>query len=403
MDSTAQGRFPYKGAVALVYVTMLFEGALNIILVASMTLLSQHYGLNAADISLMVSLRGIGAMVTLYFSGKLSDIVGRRKMIAVGGLLAIVFLVCMPLNKSYALALVLSVVAGVAHGMMDPSGLAVLFDCFDDAGPAMSFILVFFAGGSALTSFLSGMMIQYQISWQYLYWGYAVVGVLQLMFTLAVKLPKVSARTKQQNQPNDARVIQFTHKPTFKREGLLLGGMVLCNAAAVALLYTWVSTYAQEVKGIGEAASVQVLTLYQIGSAMGGAFFAYALRKVHTTVFLALNPAIALVTLFLAIVSPSLLLFRIAFFLLGSTLGIIFLLAINMGGQLFAHSSGAATGALGTVSMLGNTLIVMLSGRMIPITGMQPVFWIALFLLLLSFVTALYLGHIYRKLTVKMR
>lgn len=365
----------YRSAVLMTYGVLFLEGVLTIILIASMSPLVKHYGVTKSDISVMIALRGFGCMVSLPFSGALSDKYGRRNMILLGALLCGVFFVGMALTTSFTLGLILCVLAGIGHGFMEPSAMALLFDIFEDAGPAMSISQIFFGGGSALTSFLAAVMVQSGTPWQALFWMYAGVNLLLVILAIAFKAPPINSGTQTR-----APVIAYTKPPQLKPAIWLLGAAIFINSCATTLLFTWITEYAHQFKGFEQAASMQVLTGYQVGAVISALTFAWVLTRVHTTRLMVLNPIVATAALGLALLTRTYAVLSISILLYGVMIGVVFSLMITTGGALFPHRSGTVTGILGMANMMGNSFITLLSGQALRFTGVDTLMVVALVL-----------------------
>lgn len=355
---------PYRSAVAVTCGVLFLEGSMTIILVAVMAAMARQFGVSEADISVMIALRGFGCMISLPFSGMLSDKLGRRSMILLGAALSLVFFAGMALTPSYMLGLALCFLAGIGHGLMEPSAVALLFDIFPDAGPAMSFSQMFFGGGSALTSFLAALLVQWGLSWKYLFWGYAVLCLLMLALARAFHAPPMVGG-KQTRPP----AITYTTQPQFKKEGVLLSAAIFVNSCGCTLLFTWIATYAQQVKGFAQGVSMQMLTGYQTGAVLSALLFAWVLTRVHTTKLMVFNPLVSIALLGAAMLTPSLPVFSVLIFLCGLLLGVTFSLVVTTGGALFSQRSGTASGMLGMANMMGNALITLVSGQALRFTG----------------------------------
>ncbi|MBT2730477.1 hypothetical protein J7E63_26990 [Bacillus sp. ISL-75] len=65
--------FRMASSLYINYFNYLLLGMMNIILVSNMSFLSEQFGTDSLGISLLISAIGLGKLVTLSFSGRLSD------------------------------------------------------------------------------------------------------------------------------------------------------------------------------------------------------------------------------------------------------------------------------------------------------------------------------------------
>ena len=135
---------PFKGVIGLSYLTMFFEGALNVIIVALMLTLEDHFGVSGAEAALLVSLKSLGTILTLYIAGDLSDKFGRKKIMLVGLFFFLLFILGFGFVDDFRFLYIFALLGGMGHGLMDSPGISLLFDAIKgNTGPAMSLVSVF--------------------------------------------------------------------------------------------------------------------------------------------------------------------------------------------------------------------------------------------------------------------
>ncbi len=386
--------FPYLGAVSVTYLAMMFEGALNVAIVAIMVMLSKYLDRDIAQISLLVSAKGLGTMLTLYTSGRLSDRYGRKRIILIGAISFTAFVIGLLLSSNYMFALFFAFLAGVGHGLMDAPALSLLFDAFPgNTGPAMSIVQIFFAGGGVLTTLFASFLIANSLPWQYLFYVY-LLAIALLMFLIA----KANFPVRDKSSKIKRKTIVFDELPQVKKEGVLLGVSVLLFAIAQAIMMTWLPTYASTMKGITDYNAVRLLTSFQVGAVSGAFVFAWILRKTHTTTLMVSNPLIAGLMMVGILITTNVTLLFIFVFVYGFMMGVYFSLCINMGGELFYAQAGSATGAVGTLNMVGNTIMVALSGRVLKLLGISSLFYFSMIVLFALVVVAIIFRKKYLRL-----
>lgn len=348
----------YIGAIALSYVTMFFEGALNVVLVAFMMTLATQFGKNQAEIALLVSLKSFGTMMTLYLAGHLSDKFGRKWIMLLGLFFFVIFLCGFAFIDSYAILLIVSILGGIGHGLMDSPGMTLIFDAIDgNAGPAMSLVQVFFAGGGVVATLMGSLFIARGFPYQNFFILFLGLAVILLFMILRVNFPPVKSA-----QPE----FKVDEKKTVKNSPLkamtILMVCMILSATFQSIMTTWTPTFAIDAKNMAEAQGVSMLSAYQIGSVVGAFVLSYLLRKFNTTTFMVLNPFFAGLFVIMILFVSHPVLTVIGLFGIGFFQGVYFSLCINMGGVIFAEKAGAATGAIGTVNMLGFSIMITATG-----------------------------------------
>lgn len=374
--------FKYKRAMALSYFAMFFEGALSVIIIGFMAVLSQKLNRSVGEIAILTSIKSFGTLFVLFFSGRISDKYGRRLPIMIGALLFMVFVIGFVMTKDYTIAMGLAFIGGLAHGFMDTPGMSLLFDALKgNTGPAMSFVQVFYSAGAVMITSVASLFIKNNWEYSHVFLFMAGMNVLLIMLCMLTNFPEISGKSSKKSN------IVYEFAPDIQREGLLLLLCTFCSTGFTALMTTWIPTYLEHVKHFELAHSVATLSIYQIGAVSGAFIFALVLRKVHSTILMMTNPAITLLLLCTLFLVNDFFLIQIIVLILGFFMGLYFSLCINMGGELFRANAGAITGAVASSSMLGRTICVWLSGRMIADVGIGVIFLsgIALLIFLTAF------------------
>ena len=108
---------------------------------------------------MLISVVGIGHLLTINIAGKLSDRYGRKPLIIAAAVLYAVFLVGTPLSTHFQIALLFAFFAGISNSLLDSGAYPALNESFKEAaGTAIVLIKAFMSIGAiilpALISFL---------------------------------------------------------------------------------------------------------------------------------------------------------------------------------------------------------------------------------------------------------
>lgn len=388
-------KFKYPGAITVSYGEMFIEGSVASIKIALMSVYAVKFGKNLGDISILLTLSSVGILLSLFLSGMISDKTGRRAPIFLGNLLFTVFLFAFPLTDNFNVALVLWFIVGIAHGLTDTPSMSLLFDALaGNTGPAMSFVQVFFASGGIMASLMASAIIRYDLDYKIAFFAILVINLIIMTVIIKSRFP----HTARVQSAASVRPYIYKREPSIMREGVLLLLCTLLFSFYSGIFSTWLPTYMETVKGFTSASAVAMLSVNQGGAMIGALCFAIVLRKIHTTVLMALNPLAAVVLFALLLLSSQhWLLYGIVLFI-GFFMGLFFSLAINMGGELFFEHAGTATGAVGTTTMIGSTVMVFLTGRLIESVGIGRLFPLSFYALLVLVVLTFIFRHNYKTL-----
>lgn len=368
-----QKEFKYKRAISVTYGAMFYEGAMNVILISLMPLLSQRYGVSTGDMGLLISAKSIGTFFMLYVSGYWSDKYGRKPVIFSGAICMLFFILGLIVSNNFYLAIIFAFMGGIGHGIMDAPSMSIIFDLFpSNPAPGMSLVQVFFSGGGVAVTITTAQILKYGLDWRLILYAFAFIGVALAFLTYSAVFPP-----KYRLEPDSsgtAQVPKYKSEPLLKKEGAMLAICMAFFAVYQAVVFTWMPTFAEAGKGLSEADSLSVLTVYQIGTVIGALVFSQVLRKIHATQVMILNSLMTLLLFVGFLWVTTLTTIFIVTFLMGIFMGIFFSLCINMGGELFSEKAGTMTGLLGTVNMLTNSISLIVSGQLIKVIGITSIY-----------------------------
>lgn len=377
-------------AITVTYGSMIFEGAIITLLVALMTPLSARLNVSTGVVSTLLTAQGFGTVATVYISGNISDKIGKQKMILFGLIFYFIFLIGMMITTNFYIALFLSLLAGMGHGFMDSPAISMLIDIFGDfSGPAMSVVAVFFSGGGAMSSIIVGRLLALNLDFRIIFIIYLVIATVVAFVALKANYPK---RQKREKKQVDAKTQQANRK-TLLATASFLALITFLFASANVILRTWIPTYSLEVLKVSIEKSINMLTFLQIGNVLGAFFFAYILTKIHATKVMVVNGLVATISLVLLLLFNKSVIPLIM--LSGAVLSIGFSLALNIVGELFIENSGQATGFIGTSVMAAGMVMTFITGRLLPIIGVNGLMWISVAIVVIAAVLSIFFRIIF--------
>lgn len=373
--------------LVVAYGAMFFEGGLNVILSALMLPLSMLLCVDVGKIALLIAVKNLFTLAFLYISGFLSDRYGRKYFIGIGGCFFLIFLVVMLMSHNFYWAIIASACAGIGHGFMDSPSQSLIFDVFgDQAGSAMSFVQVFFAGGAMLTSLLAAYFLNVAIDYKLLFILLCFIGFVLLVLSQWIKYP-------------ERKIVESNVKYNTDYKKLLwLLSLTFCYGCYFILLITWLPLYLTNVFGFSESFSVLMLTFNQLGSIVGSLCWAYLLSKWRLVSLMKMNAFLGLIVILGVLFVKIDWLVVVLVILLGFILGNFFSCCIGLGGELFVLRKGWITGLVASANMLAASLLASISGFLVTSFGVWLVFGLAglfvvLCVVLVNVIYRLYYSH----------
>ncbi|WP_043934465.1 MFS transporter [Bacillus sp. EB01] len=383
-----------------VYLNYLLLGMINVIIASNMNFLSQQLNTGSAEISFLISAIGIGKLVTLSFSGRLSDKVGRKPLVVTATLLYVVFLVGIPLAPNYLFAFVFAIIAGICNSIMDSGAYPALIEAFpNNPGTAMVLLKAFISIGATLLPILVVLITSNHLFYGLAFFVPAAAYLINGFFLTLAAFPKhKEGKFDYLLVDYSSTRKRFSVKPRFRREGI---GVVLIAFSSVALfmiIQIWLPTYGQEIVGLGKVAAIGLLSFYSIGGLISVLLLAILFKKgINPITVMTIYPSIALITLLVLLALPYPEVIMICAFVLGLSTSGIFQLAVTIMAEFFPDTKGTSTAYVSLASSLAFIVIPFITGMITKYFSVTSVFIIDLGIAVLTILLGINLSFRYRR------
>ncbi|WFE14962.1 MFS transporter [Bacillus atrophaeus] len=386
-----------KMAIGL-YINYFLLGMVNIILASNMESLSKQLGTTAAGISYLVSAIGIGKLVSLAVAGRLSDKYGRKPFVVAASFIYLIFLIGIPLAPNYALAFIFAVSAGIANSFLDSGTYPALIEGFPKkASSATVLVKAFVSIGATLLPFFISFIVAQDLFYGYTFFLPAIIYFINGFFLLKVAFPNHNQKDAAGTSGASAQD-QFKSQPKLRQEGLAIIILGFTSTALFVLVQVWLPKFGQEVLGMPEVQSVQLLSYYSIGALVSVLLLAVLLNKVIKPVtVMIVYPAIALVSLLALLFIHQPAVSVISSFVIGLSTAGVFQLAMTVMAELFPANKGTITSFVNTAASLAFILIPLVTGILSKSAGLTSVFMLDVGIAVISILLALFIGYRYKQ------
>ncbi|MDL5140514.1 MFS transporter [Bacillus atrophaeus] len=386
-----------KMAIGL-YINYFLLGMVNIILASNMESLSKQLGTTAAGISYLVSAIGIGKLVSLAVAGRMSDKYGRKPFVVAASFIYLIFLIGIPLAPNYALAFIFAVSAGIANSFLDSGTYPALIEGFPKkASSATVLVKAFVSIGATLLPFFISFIVAKDLFYGYTFFLPAIIYFINGFFLLKVAFPNHNQKDAAGTSGASAQD-QFKSQPKLRQEGLAIIILGFTSTALFVLVQVWLPKFGQEVLGMPEVQSVQLLSYYSIGALVSVLLLAVLLNKVIKPVtVMIVYPAIALVSLLALLFIHQPAVSVISSFVIGLSTAGVFQLAMTVMAELFPANKGTITSFVNTAASLAFILIPLVTGILSKSAGLTSVFMLDVGIAVISILLALFIGYRYKQ------
>lgn len=387
----------FKTALGI-YISYCMLGMIVILLSSNMVFVTKQFNTDAAGISFLISIEGLVRSATLYISGKLSDKLGRKKILCLSPIFAIVFLVGIPLSPNYEIAVILSAFAGISHAFMDASSYPSLIECFPKTpGTATVVIKAFIAIGGIMLPLMIAFFANRNMFYGYTFFVIAIIFLLDGLFLLTRKFPKAN----QVGTSNDGKALiekKFASEPMLKKEGIALIIIGFTSNSIFTGFQMWMPTYGQNILGMSQINSLKLITYYSIGALISVGILAKLLQKtIKPIVVLVMYPIIGMSFLLLILIIRTEIVTTIGFFFIGlSSAGVLQMAQTTMG-ELFWKNKGATIALVSTAGGISAAIVPALTGIILRHYGISYVFYFMTIVFVIGIACAIFAKTRYDK------
>jgi EmrB/QacA subfamily drug resistance transporter len=181
MIDRARQRVALATAILASFLTPFMVSSVNI----ALPVIGNQFSLNAATLGWIATSYLLAAAMVLMPAGKLADIVGRKKLYAIGlGVYAGASFLCALAASGFSLIL-FRIFQGFGAGVMFATGLAIVTSVFplEKRGMALGIVAGATYLGLSVGPVVGGLLTHY-LGWQSIFWGTAPVGLTALALVL---------------------------------------------------------------------------------------------------------------------------------------------------------------------------------------------------------------------------
>ena len=366
------------------YFMMFFAGAIQTVIGVMLSDLIREFGLTLSQSGLLYTAEFTGFFVLIFVTGILSDKIGKRVLFIAVIMALAVFLFIFSISHSFNLSLVIMFFAGGLCGSLQSLINSALID-LNPSAPDKHIIIngAFFGLGAMAGPVIAGFCLNHDISWRTVYMWLAVVGLLVLVPSFFMKIPKAKKA---------AKISLGAIKNIIKDWRFMLVCFSLflyCGAEASA--WGWMSEYMDVNLGFGVLKSAIAIGVFWLSITIGRLINLPVIKKIRArTVLGVLAAGSAVVTLAGAFVSSEIFAWIIVF-LMGLFYSGQNPIMISQAGQRHAEHSGTSIALLVGSCGIGMSTIPALLGVMtdrfgVFVSQIIPAFFFVVILIVYCFI-----------------
>ncbi len=343
------------------YINYIVHGMGVIIISQNQNSLMTQWDTDLMGIAKVISMLGIGRLIAIMISGRLSDKFGRKPFIYLGMVTYAAYFFGILYSPSVELAMFFAVIAGISNSFLDSGTYPALMESFPKtAGTATVLLKAFIQGGQ----FALPLIIKFLGS-NHLWFGWSFMIAAILLGVNAIylwKQPFPDADAKQAEETEaaveQAPVVKFKSKPKMAIEGVAFVIYGFIAQATFYLISQFIGTYGEQVAGMAQTDAGVLVSYYSIGSLLCVAFTAIMASKVRSVYLVVIYTFVSFLTIVVMWLFPTPLVCMIGAALVGFfAAGGVLQLGLTVMGEMFPAGKGTITGIYYTFGSIASFVI----------------------------------------------
>lgn len=355
----------YRPLCLSLYLNYFVHGIGVLILAQNMDSLAARWG-SLADVMSVIGMLGIGRLIVLFVSGKLSDKYGRKPFVLLGMITYIAFFLGILVSPTTAVACVFGILAGIANSFLDAGTYPALIESYPESASTVTVLLkAFISAGQFLLPLFIGVLVMMN-AWYG--WSFIVAAViLALNFVIMLKMGFPVMNRVSNSDKNDASEAPVeAPKSKWYLEGICFVLYGYISQATFYLISQWLTKYGVAVAQMPDLAARSLMSYYSIGSLACVFFTAFITKKgVRPITLLVVYTLISTLAIGGLYYYPSASLAPILSAVVGfSAAGGVMQLGLVMMTEMFPKGKGTMTGIFYTTGSIASFTIPVITGYM---------------------------------------
>ena len=355
----------YRPLCLSLYLNYFVHGIGVLILAQNMDSLAARWG-SLADVMSVIGMLGIGRLIVLFVSGKLSDKYGRKPFVLLGMITYIAFFLGILVSPTTAVACIFGILAGIANSFLDAGTYPALIESYPESASTVTVLLkAFISAGQFLLPLFIGVLVMMN-AWYG--WSFIVAAViLALNFVIMLKMGFPAMNQVGNSYKNDASEAPVeAPKSKWYLEGICFVLYGYISQATFYLISQWLTKYGVAVAQMPDLAARSLMSYYSIGSLACVFFTAFITKKgVRPITLLVVYTLISTLAIGGLYYYPSASLAPILSAVVGfSAAGGVMQLGLVMMTEMFPKGKGTMTGIFYTTGSIASFTIPVITGYM---------------------------------------
>lgn len=342
------------------YINYIIHGMGVIIISQNQKALMGQWDTDLMGVAKVISMLGIGRLIAILISGRLSDKFGRKPFIYLGIVTYSLYFFGILYSQSVSTAMIFAVIAGVSNSFLDSGTYPALMESFPKkAGTANVLIKAFVQIGQFTLPIMLKIINTNQLWYGWSFIIPVIVFVLNGLFLLKRPFPDQDAK---ENDQTEIQAVTFKSQPKIAIEGVCFIIYGFISQATFYLISQFIGIYGEEVARMTTDNANLLISYYSTGSLVCVAVTAVLATKVRPVYLVVLYTLVSFVTILVMWLFPTPTVMMIGAAFVGFFVaGGVMQLGLTVMGEMFPAGKGTITGVFYTFGSIASFLIPIIA------------------------------------------
>lgn len=382
----------YAGVAATVYVNYAIVGMATIIISQYSSYFQEAWNTDVKGVSTVLSVVGVGRLLTILFAGVISDRIGRRKTMIIAMVTDIIFLLGAAFSHSLVMACIAALFFGATNTFGDTSGYPAITEAFPKKAATMNSLV---KAAMSLAQFVFPFWVATVHDARLTVFALVLVLVLDIVWVIFTPFaPQASPKKEETTEQTTTSV----DGPKMALDGVMLIFLGFSISFTFYVFSQYAPYFGSNVLHLAEEASKTLISWYAMASMISVFITATIVTKIKPLTIVGFYSLVSALALAAMVLAPSLTTARIASVAIGFFgAGGIWQLGLAVLTNYFPHGHGKLTSYYSLMASTTYFIGPLISSFILNETAQSvlTVFWIDTIITIASVVVSAVL--IYRK------
>lgn len=345
-------------SVLIAYLIFIFNGLTTPLGSVMLIEIAGKYSVDTSIIGYILALGIVGGGIAALSSGFLLETIGKRKMIFLGIITAVVAGIAINVSNYLAIFAIGMFLTGLSNWFLLAVGNHLIIQCFQGAkrSSQLNLLNFFFSIGALITPTLASFMLERGIPWEVIF----LTPFVPLGFLAIFAYSSASDIPKEQETPSSI----ISQEPLSEKwnRSIYLTGAALGVYCMLEVSYTaWIIVHLRENLAVDIVAASLVLTVFYICQAAGRFISGFIMKQVSLPIYVISCASVGLIAAFFIVFSKSYMAVFYLTILLGLGVASLYPSILSYGTLQVKHACPRIMTFFLTSGLVGNVLGMVLT------------------------------------------